>query len=710
MSRFKSLTKIAVSFLIVSTCFQFGCRPHQPLYLGETGRWHQQYISNATRIEIPNVNVHSLPEVCNSTAPLTLERPDPSAMWDLTLEEALHMALKNSKVIRSLTGVSFSQGGVGGVPSALLQSAGNVRTVYDPALIESDPRYGQEAALAAYDAQFNAGARWDRSNADPLRSQVSRNTGTFYAGISKYTAPGTQFYIENTNSIRDPGQDDNGYSAGLSGGFRHPLLRGSGIEFNRIAGPGGSPGIYGGVAVARINTDMSLNDFEMATRTLVADVERAYWNLYYAYYRLASVKSGLASAYQTWHQTKVHFDTQTIRGSAQNLAQSEQNYFEFLRQTELAQNNLFRAETYMRYIMGLSTSDGRMIRPVDEPVKAPIAVDWHEILCEALFRSPELRKQKWAVKQRELELTASRNFLLPRLDLEGGYEITGTSPSGLMGSRGSAYSSMSGGDYGGFLGITASMPFGFRQELAGVRNAELNLAKARAILQEQELELQHQLAESFRELSLSYRQMQTTLSSYQAATNEVRAAEFAYEAGRTTLDLVLQARRRQSESETIYHNSVIDYNLAIMTLHYRKGSLLEYNNVCLAEGEWPGKAYFDAKRRARERDAGRYLNYGLTLPGVVSRGTYQQHQHEYNSMTYATLPTALPRGDQDYVVPPPPPSNHYDDGFRVIETDATMVIPAPVLPKPGGNSPVSFTTPEIATPNLTPTLNTRYMR
>ena len=717
MSRLQSLTKIALSVLIVSVCFQFGCRPQQPLYLGETGRWHQQYIDKTTRIEIPHVEVPSLPEVCHTIAPLTLHNPDPNAMWDLTLEEAVQMALKNSQVIRTLTGVSFSQGGVGGVPSALLQSAGNVRTVYDPALMESDPRYGQEAALAAFDAQFNAGAQWDRNSNPNPNTQDARNAGTFYAGISKYTAPGTQFYINNRSRI-DDGGDPNRYTTSLSGGFVHPLLRGSGIAFNRIAGPGGAPGLYGGVAIARINTDMSLNDFEMATRVLVADVEKAYWNLYYAYHRLDSLKTGLASAYQTWHQTMVLHREGAARGTAQNLAQSEQNYFEFRRQTELAQNNLFRADRAMRYIMGLSAADGRLIRPVDEPITAPIALDWHSVLCEALFRSPELRKQKWAVKQRELELTASRSFMLPRLDFEGGYGVSGVSDRGLIG-RGGAYSAlgdsytMGGGGHNGWLGVTLSAPLGFRQEIAGVRHAELSLAKARKILQEQELELTHQLNDSFGEISLAYQQMQTTLASYQAATNEVRATTTSYDNGATTLDQVLQAQRRRSEAETSYHHSVIDYNLAIMTLHYRKGSLLEYNNVCLAEGEWPGKAYFDAKRRARERDAGRTLNYGLTLPGVVSRGTYQQHQHGYNSMTYEVLPARetlpieveTPRGRDHYITPPVPPTSN-----RMIETDTTRVMPAPVLPSPGGNSPVSFTTPQVATPELTPSRNMRYVR
>src|SRR4029077_20524208 len=61
-----------------------------------------------------------------------------------------------------------------------------------------------------------------------------------------------------------------------------------------------------------------------------------------------------------------------------------------------------------------------------------------------------------------------------------------------------------------------------------------------------------------------------------------------------------------------------------MEVHYRKGSLLDYNDVFLAEGPWPGKAYFDALREARKRDAGMYLDYGFPRPKVLSRGPYQQ--------------------------------------------------------------------------------------
>src|SRR4029453_10702962 len=57
---------------------------------------------------------------------------------------------------------------------------------------------------------------------------------------------------------------------------------------------------------------------------------------------------------------------------------------------------------------------------------------------------------------------------------------------------------------------------------------------------------------------------------------------------------------------------------------YRKGSLLDDDGVYLTEGEWPGKAYFDALRQARKRDAGLYMDYGYTRPKVMSRGPVPQ--------------------------------------------------------------------------------------
>ncbi|MDR2344880.1 MAG: TolC family protein [Planctomycetaceae bacterium] len=645
-----SLHKIYVVLFVgfvLSLINLIGCQPQQPFYFTEKGQYQKYLKTHATRIDYPDANVAKLDEVNGVIDPLTLTNPEPTGFWDISLEDAIHIALQNCKVIRTLNGVGFSSAGASGVPSALLSSPNAVGTVYDIALMESNPQYGVEAALSAFDAMLSATTQWEKNDTP---GSVQTDVGTFGVGINKTAATGTQFYLNQSNQYQFSNVPANsGWSSYLEGGFVQPLFRGNGIQFNRIAGPNGQPGVYSGVVIARINTDQAINDFEMATRNLVADVEKAYWNLYYAYYRLESVKSGRDAAHQTWLQIYTLKINKARGGSAQNEAQARYNYHTFKGQAESAQTNLFRTEAALRSILGLAATDGRLMRPNNEPITAPIKLDWQNIVCEALYRSPELRKQKWEVKKYELELIASKNFLMPQVDLSGGYRWNGAGKELInQGRQSNAIGNLTSGNYSGWvLGLNASMPFGWRRELAGVRNAQLNLAKSRAVLQEQELELTHQLADSFREITQAYQTSVTMLQRRIAAIEEVKAVTVAFEAGTTTLDQVLDAQRRLAEADTEYYRTIIDYNLAIMTLHYRKGSLLEYDNVYLAEGSWPSKAYFDAKRRARAEDASQRINYGFTRPRVLSRERYQQFQYAENM-----LPENVNGSDVINVLPP----------------------------------------------------------
>jgi hypothetical protein len=248
-----------------------------------------------------------------------------------------------------------------------------------------------------------------------------------------------------------------------------------------------------------------------------------------------------------------------------------------------------------------------------------------------------------------LQLIASKNLLLPRLDVLGTYRFLGVGQD-LIDYPGQAYNPAAGGsiagtdafstlDHGKFqeweTGLRFSMPIGFRQELAAVRNAQLQLARERSVLQDMELEVSHQLADAVRDVDTNYVLAQTNFNRRVAAEREVEAVTAAYEAGTVTFDLLLEAQRNRSDAEAGYYRALTDYNKAITQVHFRKGSLLEYNGVCLAEGPWPAKAYFDARRRARARDAGEYLNYGWSRPAVFSEGPYQQFQNSDGTAGHA---------------------------------------------------------------------------
>ncbi|MCH7751916.1 MAG: TolC family protein [Planctomycetes bacterium] len=663
----RSFTSLWLCVLILAS----GCQPMLPFFFSEDGNLLgpgdlSHYMDVATQIEYPDVHTSTLDEVHGAQAPLTLANAENFEMWDLTLEEVTRITLVNSQVIRQLGG-RIADGGsniAATTPETLSQNAGNVTTSYDPALVESGngtatgsllSGTGVEAALAEFDAQLDSSINW-QNNDRPQNFGVAglegffaplfrQDTGNFTLGITKTAADGTTFEIRN-NTLYD--LNNNGsriqpsdWFTNVEAAFTRPLLQGAGTQYNRIAGPfsfqqaaSGIPNQIDGVIIARIRHDISLSDFEARVRDLMRDLEDAYWELQFAYRDLEARKIGRDSALETWRKIQALKRVSTTGGEADKEAQARSQYFLFRSQVETALTSLFRVENRLRYLMGLTPTDNRLIRPVDEPTTAMLNFDWAAIHCEALTRRTELRKQKWNVKKRELELIAARNHMLPRLDAVGRYRWLGAGDD-LINSSGTgevpfdpgsnAFEVLTSGNFQEWdIGLQLSIPIGFRQALTGVRHHQLLLARERAVMQDLELEISHQLSDAIRDVALNYGLTQTYFNRRVAAEDEVEAVEAVLDSGRVTLDLLLDAQRRRAESESLYYRALVDYNRAIMRVHFRKGSLLEYNGVYLAEGPWPGKAYFDALRRARQRDASTHLDYGFTRPDVISHGAYDQ--------------------------------------------------------------------------------------
>jgi outer membrane protein TolC len=667
-----------------------GCAPRQPFYFFEDGDL-SHYVGAIQKLEYPDSDQPPLDEAAGTSEPLTLSNPSFDNIWELSLEEAIRTALENGKVLRNLGGRFASFGGprpqTGEPAVSLLTAPTQTPTVYDPAIVETDPFRGVESALAQFDAQLTSSMTWDRINRpqnfrpNPFFPQNFEGAAANWTtGLAKRTATGATFgfanqtiYDSNNQAAREL---PTSWQTNYDFTFNQPLLQGAGATYNRIAGPDPFDNLLGrpnfrGVLLARINADITLADFEAGVRNLISDTEQSYWELYFAYRNLEARKAGRDSSLEAWRKVHALYVEQSRGGEADKEAQAREQYFFFRSEVEQALTDVYRCENRLRFMMGISASDGRLIRPSEEPTTARISFDWQQSLVEALSRSAELRRQKWTIKQRELELVAAKNLLLPRLDLLGRWRFLGMghdlisqnynpyeanniqnplNPDPLLGTD--AYSTLLSGKFQEWqAGAQFQMPLGFRRELATVRHHQLQLARERARLQDEELEASHALVEAVRNVDTNFALAQTNFNRRVAAERQVEAVQAAYDANTVTLDQLLDAQRRRAEAESSYYRSIVDYNRSISQLHFRKGSLLEYNGVFLAEGPWPGKAYFDAHRRARQRDASLYLDYRHSRPGVFSRGTISQNfadigaetpVHQLPARDPATRPEPIP--------------------------------------------------------------------
>ncbi|MCA9058106.1 MAG: TolC family protein, partial [Planctomycetaceae bacterium] len=419
-------------------------------------------------------------------------------------------------------------------------------------------------------------------------------------GVSNYdsnNAPANTFY--------------SAWNSWVEGELRQPLLQGGGLEFNRIAGPGSTPGVYNGVLIAKINSDINDAEFQVALRDYVSNVENAYWDLYLAFREYDARKKAVTEVEAIYEASLAR-----ARGNSDDIEpvfikqqlmqlKSEVNdalFGKLLTGTQVRNGatggtlqtggGVLAAERRLRLLIGRPVNDGMIIRPTEEPTMAEVPFDWETCIQEALVQRPELQKQNVAVKKREMELVAAKNFLNPRLDAVGKYRFRGFGDDLIAnGAQGGANAASSLGNLATgqqqewTVGMELSVPLGFRKAHAAVSHAELNLARERTIQREQQREIVSNLSGAFTDVDRTRQGLRTGLEQYLAAREYVealRARKHGYSDRRDETDRILDGERKLVQAEVQFFRTRAEYAVALKNVHYEKGSLLTYKDMKIA--------------------------------------------------------------------------------------------------------------------------------
>jgi outer membrane protein TolC len=634
----KKLVSLALAGAMLPGC----SGPEKSLtYVGEPEQLDAQ--DHVMEIDHPEVDEPTPDVVAAAKKPRRIGDRNRDEIWDLTLVEAIHLALMNSKVIRTQGEFQGNVNSVG-TPIATQQvwtNPINVQSIYDPAIQDSGVLLGGkgvEAALSQFDPTFNMQSVWGSNDSIQNNTITSgglqkgnilnADTTQFTAGISKNFAYGANFTVNQNINYQFLGPNlptqlyPSVYTGQLQFQYTQPLWAGAGAEFTRIAGPlntqlQGVSGVNQGVAISRINTDISVAAFEANVRNQLFDLEKTYWDLYLAYRRYDTNVEARNSFLRSWRFAQANKGVGKF--SDLDELQSRQAYFQQRALVEQSLQQLYDIELQLRRLCALPSSDGRIIRPKDDPTTGEFVADWNISLAEALTRREELRQQKWNVKSLELQLKAAKSLVHPQLNLISSYQINGFG-NNLFDIVGKETPGPGGADIQSFfqtqgaanqrgytLGFQFNMPLGFRQALSQVRNYELRLSKAREVLANQELEVCYELSRTFQNLAWRWQTAQTNYNNWQVAEAQVPGRENRYRTGVPNIDTSvllqqwLQTRTDAATAEVNFYSSVVEYQKSIADLHYRKGTLLELNNVHLAESSWTPEAYRDALRRAIAR-------------------------------------------------------------------------------------------------------------
>lgn len=250
----------------------------------------------------------------------------PTTFWEISLIEAVTLAVSDQTVLRSLSGEIIRN------PAAAVSS-------FDPELQRSNANFGIDAALATFDPVVSGSGSYAKNddffnnpsttgNAAGVKQDLTRLS----LGVNKVNQYGTLFSLgQNTNhdsnnnpSVFFPHAWDNALEAIV----RQPLMQGRGRDFNRIAGPDARPGFLGtsGVEISLIDNQIEYVRFERGLREYVFELVINYWQLDLAYRNYAVIRTARDSSHEIWQATKAKFEGGLRGGEADREAQARSQY------------------------------------------------------------------------------------------------------------------------------------------------------------------------------------------------------------------------------------------------------------------------------------------------------------------------------------------------------------------------------------------------
>jgi outer membrane protein TolC len=521
-----------------------------------------------------------------SVPPRTVSDPQPDAApWELSLDDAMRIALENANVIRVLAGTAAVASG------QTIYDAAITNTTIDQAQATFDPVAAWNSTFSRTNTPFGefitpnstaltgvngtTGSVVPGSPASTLQSIISSDPTDAYLSdftLSKTNVLGGKWsldWTENPMRIAAPGpfalNPETPRSVTLS--YTQPLLQGAGFQVNMAP-----------VVIARLNTEQSFFQYKDSVQELVRGTADAYWSLVQA--RVAVWARKIQE-----QQAKEAYDRESARlktgfSDVGTVSQTRVTYNQFRAQRIAAEADALTREGALRNLLGLPASDNRVIIPTSAPSSQRLPHDWNKLVSLAEQRRPDVIELKIIVEADQQRLIQAESQALPQLNATALYRWNGLSGELPDDTETSTHA----GQYTDWqVGINFSVPLGLRNGRAQVRQQKLLIARDRANV-EQQLHLAiHQLAATVRDLDSAYEQYLAYKETRVAADINLRVQNEKFRTGQTIYLNVLQALNDWGNAVLLEAQQLLLYNTALTNLERETGTILETHGLVFVE-------------------------------------------------------------------------------------------------------------------------------
>ncbi|MGF1579689.1 MAG: TolC family protein [Gemmataceae bacterium] len=560
--------KLVLVVVVLSGITTGGCT-HVPFFWADVVR-EQRNLEIRDPAEMVPANIPELPRPITVTDLQDEEKKDLNKERKLSLNEAIHIALRNSEVVRVLAGITAVSSGTTIYDTAITNTLiDQQRGRFDPTLLLNNTFNHIETPIATLDFAEPAFARIAGTRTD---------TYTFDLSVAKTTVTGGRASLSFTDDLSrfSPGtfplDPENRTRTTLR--LDHPLLKGAGIEPNLAP-----------IVIARLDTERSFYRFKGSVQELVRGVIDAYWSLVFARTDVWAREKQVATLVEAVNQLKGEEKVGRVAGA--DVTQTETALFQAKATLVASRANLIQREAALRNLIGLPPSDGTKLVPSTQPTSQKLEWEWDKLVKVAEQHRPDLIELKLIIEADTQRIIQAENQALPNADLVALYRwngLSGSTPSG-------ANIDTNHGQFTDWiLGVNIDLPLGLRQDRAFLRQSQLALARDLANLDQGLHAATHDLATTVRNLSQFYEQYQVLKLGRTAARENLQAQVVRFRVGQDAILLnVLQAVSDWANVVSAEAQALAAYNTELATLELETGTILETHQIQFFEDLYGAK-------------------------------------------------------------------------------------------------------------------------
>lgn len=481
------------------------------------------------------------PKASGETPAATAAKAQPPGPLRITVGDAVVMCLENN---RSL---------------AVQRLAPEIQNTYED----------QERAV--FDPVLNAeivrgrvrGERLPRSGSET--EAYAEDTVDGAISLEKYFPTGTSVALEAGVNMTDSSlYDESLYESRLGLTVTQALLQGLGPAVNRVR-----------LQQAQLATRFSEYELRGFTQSLVADVERTYWDYAQARRQIEIVEQSLSVARQQRHETEQLIAVGRLAKSELAAVQAEVA----AQEQRLIEAQASREELKLKLLRLLNPPGDaiwqRKLELIHQPTLPDITLEAVEqYVAVALRMRPVLNQARLDLLHGELELVKTRNGLLPLMDL-----FVALGRSGYASAFGESVSHIDGNGYDYQAGIRLAYPLSNREAGARHRQALLMREQAGGALQNLSQLVEVDVRSAYIGVERTKKQIAASSVTRRFDEEKLRTETEKLRVGKSTSFLVAQAQRDLLGSRIVEVQAIVNYLKALIELYRQDGSLLERRGI-----------------------------------------------------------------------------------------------------------------------------------